>query len=365
MREKNPWVSPYHVKFTLDEDKPLLGLIRKIKRVPVDWNLKENLEPQISANSDAVDQYLEYLTNIVKEHDEIPYFPIQKGDFVFFDVRSPHQNSNSNRLTHPRCVFYHAYSMTHDINRDTIEALREKRKTFEHPDDFSSSFKMEQQSMDPQNPNHLIPLTTLGECLYNEKSYEETIFSEQIEEKDENGQVRNLTRFEKIYEQHSHMLTKRHLDFFHRYGYVVVENVINEQVCNQLLKELGEFSEKSNCPLPVDTIINKTGKYEKMNVSKGEFRNISNPFGAMIEFYHLPTQQKLRMDEILYVCTVKMLSNTWCSNLNISQELQQSDSIPGQSIPHWKYQCPIEAQLDPRKLWLYVDRMNFRLPDKK
>ncbi|KAL9649973.1 hypothetical protein ABK040_014980 [Willaertia magna] len=377
MREKNPWVSPYHVKFTLEEDKPLLGLIRKVKRVPIDWTLsKENLEPQISVNSkdDAVNQKLEYLTEIVKEHDQIPYIPIQKGDFIFFDIRSPHQNSNANKLTHPRCVFYHAYSMAHDINRNTIEALKEKRRNFEHPEDFSSSFRMEQQLMDTKNSKELIPLTTLGECLYNEKDYEKTIFiqqEEQIssEEKDENNdQVlsnsSSTNLFEKMYKEHSHILSKRHLDFFHRYGYVVVENIISEQVCNQLLKELGEYSEKANCPLPVNTIINKSGKYEKMNISKGEFRNISNPFGAMIEFYYLPTQQQLRMDEALYVCTVKLLSNTWCSNLNISKELQQLDSISDQSIPHWKYQCPIESQLDPRKLWLYVDRMNFRIPDK-
>ncbi|EFC42716.1 hypothetical protein NAEGRDRAFT_58505 [Naegleria gruberi] len=353
MRKKSPWVSPYHVKFVENdkEDSPLFELIRKVKRVPKNWSppSKEVTRLEIDSDQDQVDQYIKYLKEIAKEHDKIPYEPIQRGDYIFFDIRMPHQNSKFNYMSYPRCVFYHAFEMAHPINMKTVESLRVKRKTFETPNDFSSEFQLEKKFMDPNNPEHLIPLTPLGECLFREKNHSQTLFSKNTNE-DPSSQ------FDEMYNKHSQLVTQRHLEFFHRYGYVVIENAISKDVCNQLLNELGEYSKKAGCGLPVESIIKK----QKLSArpSKEEFRNISGPFGSMIEYFYLPTQQRLRMNEALYCATVKLLANTWCCNLEVSTQFQEG------SIPKWKYQCPIEKQLDPRKLWTYVDRMNFRFPNK-
>ncbi|KAF0975007.1 hypothetical protein FDP41_005760 [Naegleria fowleri] len=321
-RIKSPWISSYHVRFNQkEEDEPLFEMVRKVKRVPPNWNAPppsaELLQPMNA------DDCLDYMRKMVTEHDAIPYHPIKKGDFLYFDIRTAHRNSDANEMDRPRSVFYHAYSVAHRVNERTIETLKQKRKNFEHPDDFNSKFKMEQQVLSVEKD--LIPLTPLGQCLYNERSYKTLLQPDD--------------QIQPILNQHSR-LTQRHIDFFHRYGYVVVENVVSDEECDQLLNELCHYSTQAGCPLSMNA---KT-------VSQSDFANIGGNFGAMVEWYYLPMQQRLRQHEGLYATTVNLLANTWCA------------TTP--NAYHVPYECPFAEHLDARKLWLYVDRMNFRMPDQ-
>ena len=131
---------------------------------------------------------------------------------------------------------------------------------------------------------------------------------------------------------------KKHVKYFQRYGYVVVvENLVGDNDCDQLLTELKENSKLVGCPLDEE-------------FTKSQFKSIGGGFGAMVEWYYLRMQQILRMDEKLYAVTVNLLSNTWCS------------STPNEY--QTPYECPFKNQINPAKLWLYIDRMNFRRPDK-
>ncbi|EFC43146.1 hypothetical protein NAEGRDRAFT_80163 [Naegleria gruberi] len=323
-RVKSPWISSYHIRFNQPEDTDLFELVRKVKRVPKDW--KAPTSASVPSAGSSVEEYMKYVNMVVKEHDNIPYEPVKKGDFVYFDIRSPHRNSDANHMDRPRSVFYHAYSVSNKVNLKTIENLKEKRKKFEHPEDFNGKFSMEQKVMNTETD--LLPLSTLGKCLYNEISYNPLL---QEDSKDDAIKV--------ILEKHSDVLTQRHIDFYHRYGYVVVENLVSNEDVTQLFKELTHYSAKCGCKLDSDSL------------TTSEFKKVASGFGAMVEFYYLPTQQKLRMDEKLYASTVKLLSNTWCAK-----------SPNALKVP---YKCPFASDLDPRCLWLYVDRMNYRLPDKQ
>ena len=327
MRAKSPWVSSYHLRFNKEEDKPLYELVRKVQRIPQNWNpppANNNLDQLNSA-----DEMVEYVRNIVKEHDRLEYIPIKKGDYIFFDNRTAHRNSDANDMNRPRSVFYHAYSCAHKVNYQTIKQLQEKRKRFEHPDDFGTKFRMEQQFLKPEKD--VVPLTPLGECLYNEQPYQNLLTVD-----DEHP----VSVIDQILQENDHFLTQRHIDFFHRFGYVVVENIVTDADCDQLLVELCHYSTLAGCPISVN------GK----SVSQNQFAKIGGNFGAMVEFYYLPMQQQLRMSPALYTATVKLLTNTWCSTT------PNAWNVP--------YECPLAPHIDPRKLWLYVDRMNFRLPDQ-
>jgi len=78
-----------------------------------------------------------------------------------------------------------------------------------------------------------------------------------------------------------------------------------------------------------------------------QWKKISGTFGGMLEFYLLENQEKIRENENLYWITVQLLEATFFSANN-------------KEIGFWH---PLEG-LNPRFLWLYVDRMNYRLPEK-
>ena len=323
-RVKSPWISSYHIRFNQEEDEPLFEMVRKVKRIPQEWKAPSPSSELTKLEN--ADEMLDYMRKIVKEHDALEYVPIKKGDFIFFDNRTAHRNSDANHMDRPRSVFYHAYSCTDPVNRNTIEKLREKRKTFEHPDDFGTKFRVEQMYLHPEND--LVPLTPLGECLYNEKPYDSIM--------EENGE--NSSILSQILKENDHFLTQKHIDFFHRFGYVVVENCVPDQDCDQLLNELFKYSSLAGCPI----------SFDGNSVSRVQFSNIGGGFGSMVEFYYLPMQQKMRMNPALYTSTVKLLSHTWGSK-----------TANDWNVP---YACPLE--IDSRKLWLYIDRMNFRLPNQ-
>ena len=320
LRKKFPFVSPYHIGLNQTEDKPLHELLRKVQRMPSDWS------PPVASNVLQQDlnayQCMQYVKQVVKEHDDLSFVPIQKGDFVLFDIRMAHQNSNSNKMTTPRSVFYHAYYVAHNVNKKGIASIRERRITFDHPSDFSSKYHAEKDHMDTDRD--LVKLTELGKCLFNEKEYGDML--------NPGGEI------EQILNKYGCLLTPRHIDYFHRFGYVVVENLVDEKDCDQLLSELIHYSNKAGCPLG-------------NSMTNDEWQRIGGTFGAMVEFYYLPMQQRIRLNEKLYATTVNLLSHTWCNS--------------GRNDNPWcvPYVCPFAHELDYRKLWVYIDRMNYRLPE--
>jgi len=144
---------------------------------------------------------------------------------------------------------------------------------------------------------------------------------------------------ETILNTYGPLLTQRHIDFFVRYGYVVVENLVDDADCDELMRQLSHYSNLVGCPLETTE-----------ELLKSEWRKIGGNFGAMVEFYWLPMQQQIRMNEKLYAVTSKLLANTWCS------KTPNPWSVP--------FECPLADHIDSRCMWLYIDRMNYRLPEK-
>ncbi|KAL9653196.1 hypothetical protein ABK040_009502 [Willaertia magna] len=323
LRTKNPWISSYHLRFNQEEDKHLKYFIRKVQRIPEDW--KAPSASTTLCNITTVDDCINHVKLIGKEHDSLTYVPVQKGDFILFDIREPHQNSDANDMKTARSVFYHAYLVKHQCNEKTINDLKERRKTLDHPNDFNSKFSnMEKKLISTDGVEELD--TELSKLLFNEKEW-----TNKVIEKD--------SEIDKILTKYDGVLTERHIQFYHRFGYVVVENAVELSECDDLLKELLESSTKLGCPL------------DKMDqLTSDEWHNIGGDFGAMCEFYWLKGQQNIRKSEKLYTITVKLLSNTWCC---------KQDNL--WNVP---YKCPLIDEVNPKCLWLYIDRLNYRLPEK-
>ncbi|KAL9646883.1 hypothetical protein ABK040_013743 [Willaertia magna] len=322
IRTKSSWVSSYHLGFDKEEDQYLKKFIRKVQRIPEDW--KAPPASTTLCNITSVEECVNHVKLIGEEHDSLTYVPVKKGDFIFFDIRSPHQNSDANETKTARSVFYHAYLLRHACNEKTINDLKERRKTLDHPKDFNSKFSnMEKKIM---SANEELD-TELSKLLFNEKEW-----TNEVIERD--------SEIDKILRKYDEILTERHIQFYHRFGYVVVENAVETSECDDLLNEFLGASTKLGCPID-----------KKNELTNGEWRNIAGNFGAMIEFYWLKGQQNIRKSEKLYTATVKLLANTWCC---------KQDNL--WNVP---YKCPLIEEVNPKCLWLYIDRLNYRLSEQK
>jgi len=169
---------------------------------------------------------------------------------------------------------------------------------------------IEQRGYSPTN------LTPLGEFLYNYNSWES------------DSTVANS--------QPTIQLTAKQIAFFKRYGFVVIQDCIPLNLIDSLNTEIYEKL-RGIAGIDPENLLAST---------KVQWNKVAGRFGGMLELYFLKGQEDIREHPNPYWATVQLLENTWFA---------QNNAEIG-------FGHPIEG-LNPRHLWLYVDRMNFRLPE--
>jgi hypothetical protein len=334
-------IGPYNCKFSKKTDTWVFDCIQKVQRIPDEWSLENEqslLRPLSKKEQKEIDTakncavYLEKLGNKRKnvkvvsdiqfckdtslDHKRLPFVPVQQGDWVFWDIRLPHQNSDKNLTDVIRSVFYHGYltATPEYINTKRIDEVREKRGNKEHLNEFPRRYKTIEADVET------VPLdSTLSRLLYHEQEWDDE----------------SLQEIDQILQKNDHLLTQKHIDFYNKYGYVVVENLFTRDEAAELYNEIVQFAKSLGTDVE---------NWKSLNADN--WSNIGGSFGGMVEFCWQKGMQKIRIDERPYTVTSKLMKETWC---NTNTKL---------------YKCPFRDQLDPRKLWLYIDRTNLRLPNK-
>jgi hypothetical protein len=311
-------VSPYNMKFDEDIDDWIYPEIQKVQRIPADWQPSNEVNNTISISKGSggrTEQYIAHCQKISREHKALKYEPVKAGDFVFWDIRLAHQNSEKNATDVIRSVFYHAYLLAQPdyINKNKIAEYKKIRRTRDHSSDFNKKWtNIEKTGFEPKELD-----TTLSQLLYDEKEWKDDLLQD-------DGEIG------KILKKHNGLITERHIAFYKRYGYVTIENAVDSELCQALYDQALQQSKLLGCDI-------------RKGVTAEEWKKIGGNFGAMVEYFWLPQQEIMRHSEELYTITVDLYQQTWGSQ----------DPL---------FANPLK-DADGRKLWVYNDRMNIRLPD--
>jgi len=211
-----------------------------------------------------------------------------------------------------RQTFYHSYIPSGDVNISTIEAIKSARNAGRHPPDFPRSHAgIEQTGYTPY------PLTELGNLLYGETEWShDTVITEN---------------------HPTIQLTTRQIAFIRRYGFIVIPECIPLPLVDSLNAEIDELLEKI---AGIDT-------QNLLASTREQWGKVCGYFGGMLEFYLLKGQERIRDHPNPYWAMVQILENTWFAENNTEIG----------------YGHPFET-LNPRHLWVYIDRMNYRLPNE-
>jgi len=272
------------------------------------WPVKRSIERMCSAVGAISDEHARM---------KLAGNEIRSGDFVIWDIRTPHQNGWSNDTTNPRKVFYHAYlAALPEVNGNLIDHVSACREKGEHISDFPQQFRDIEKLGGSYKPP---PLTELGTHLYNKVPWS-------------NMTAEMLFRDDKMRAK----ATPRHIAYLKRYGYVVIENLVSQELVDNLATEIDDklASHGVNIKDLTGPMSGETWK---------NFTKISGTFGGMLEFFWLPGQEIIRQDKCLYNVAAEIVSKTWCSG----------DVL---------YKHGYGDELKPEFMWLYSDRCNYRFP---
>lgn len=303
----------YNTKLRDKDDKWILNCVQKIQRIPPNWKPT----PVDTTPSKDLQTCINKARRIITDHDKLDFVPIQKGDFIFWDIRLPHQNSDNNDSDICRSVFYHAYLLANPsyLNSELIEEISQKRPSRDHISDFNKRWThIEKRGLEDQ-----IPLNTPFEkMLYNQQKWEPSVGDE-------------------IISRYEHLLTEQHIAYYEQYGYVVVENLFENDTCDRLYNQILSHSKYLGCD--VESLLQGSKKF-----TADDWQKIGGTFGSMVEFFWLPEQEKIRLDERAYALTAKLLKKTWLAGKD-------------------NFHCPFASEIDYRTMWMYNDRVNIRVPD--
>jgi hypothetical protein len=303
----------YNTKFSKLHDDWVLRQTVKAQRIPTDWQDDPSVLSKTSEQCKTMSSYKRYVIQTAKSHKKLEYVPIQKGDFVIWDIRTPHQNSSKNETDTIRSVFYHAYMVAQPstINQDRITKYAAARRKREHTTDFPKTWK----EIEKDIPKTKLD-TQLAKLLFDQKKWDT---------------VTKDNEFEALESNMAHLLTDKHIAFYKRFGYVVVENVFSSDTADTLFEQAVAFCKNKGCDMMNPEMTPK------------EWSLIAGRFGAMVELFYQPEMEKIRVSPSTYAITARLNQQTWGS--------QKFD-----------FKQPF-SDFDGRKLWLYIDRMNIRYPD--
>jgi len=131
-------------------------------------------------------------------------------------------------------------------------------------------------------------------------------------------------------------LSERYIEFFKRYGFVVVENVFPKELTRAVANQTAEFLKKV-----ADIDVNNI----QDTLTSKKWFTVAHRFGGMLELYWLSSADEIRQHPNGYSVTAQLLAATW----------SRKEKEP------WLHPF---GDLDPRKLHLYIDRQNLRFPSK-
>jgi len=226
-------------------------------------------------------------------------------------MRIAHKNGDKNLSGNVRQTFYHAYLPCGDVNLPTIEEIKLARNIGRHPPDFPKS-----HATIEQNTYQLQPLSELGNLIYGETHWTETSLAEN---------------------QPTINLTPEQISFFRRYGFIFIPGCIPHSLIDSLNAEIHE---------KLLTIAGINSRNLLVS-TPDQWSKVCGSFGGMLEFYFLRFQERIREHPNPYWVTVQLLENTWFAENNVEMGFYH----------------PF-LEMNPKQLWLYVDRMNFRLPEE-
>eukprot|EP01125_Pyxidicula_operculata_P011899 TRINITY_DN3895_c0_g1_i1.p1 TRINITY_DN3895_c0_g1~~TRINITY_DN3895_c0_g1_i1.p1 ORF type:complete len:437 (+),score=79.25 TRINITY_DN3895_c0_g1_i1:78-1388(+) len=302
-----------------EESADILPFFAYVKRIPEDWDAKKlttlPTTEQIQAMSrQEVAKWLSVLYKEIRSFEKSADYP-RTGDYIIWDMRLPHQTGVHNRSNQVRQTLYHALIPSVSCNVDITQKQRNNRDVGLHPPDFPKLYVDLEQS-DGYTP---FDLNQLGTYLYGYESWP-------------SGQdLGHLT------EGSDFKLTQQQIDFFQRYGYVVIPNCIPQQLIDGLQEDITNFLGRRG----ID--VNDLENSDKRNWNK-----VCGIFGAMLEYYYAPHHEAIRQHPNTYLATSQLLKNTWASTNK-------------KELGFWH---PFEEELNPEKLWIYIDRMNYRVPER-
>jgi len=310
-------IPPRHYNCNIKEEtnSDLIELFIYVKRIPKDWDHTKLPALPSRDEINKMDSRKEIVSHISSLKTEIRKFEgsadyPKAGDFIIWDMRSAHQNGVANNSKQVRQTFYHAYVPAGQINAETINGIRNNREMGKHPPDFPKSHAHIEDSFD----RHVVG--EIGNLLYNYAPWQE------------NTRINDNNP--------TYYLTDTQINFFRRYGYVVIENCIPEIIIRRLNTEI---SNRFNSIAGIDT-------NNLLKSTKEQWKRIGTKFGGTIELYYCPAQDEIRCHLNCYWIIVQLLEKTWFDK--DKKELG--------------FDHPFE-DLNPRHLWIYCDRMNYRLPE--
>lgn len=319
-RNLKVWGS-YITKFNKETDTWILNKIQPIGRVPSDWQIPSNLLPTVT-NATNLQQLQQIVTEIADEHSQLTFDPIQAGDFVFWDIRMAHQNADTNDTDKIRHVIYHAFLLANEqVNGKLVKDVQYCRNNCKHLiPDFPKVYANLEATQETKNA--LPKLTKLGQQMYNMTPYYDPV--PQFTPEEDQGVKIGMSK-----------VTDRHIAFYKRYGYVVIENAMPKEFVQQCQVGISNFLKKRGVPLD----LTKSGE---QNVTLEQWEKVGQRFGGMIESFWTAEHEQVRLSPVLYGINVALGGATWAKNEGFFQS------------PYGKF--------SPYHLWLYSDRQNVRFP---
>jgi hypothetical protein len=301
-----------HLKKGINDD--LIDLFVYVRRIPEDWDptILTALPTQQEISKMDRNQIVKYLTLLkseIRKLEKTAEFP-KAGDFIIWDMRLAHQNGTENLSKQVRQTFYHAYLPCAPLNEDTISKIKDNRDKGIHPDDFPKSHAHIEQKFER------CTLSDLGNLLYHHSAWTN------------DTQITDNTP--------TYQLTPNQITFFRRYGFLVIPNCIPQPLIESLKNEIDE---KFKVIAGIDT-------NNILASGKEQWKKIGGSFGGMIELFWCRFQDEIRQHPNPYWVIVQLYESTWFN----------------QNHKELGYDHPF-MDINPRHLWLYCDRMNYRLPE--
>ena len=305
----------YNTKFSKGFHSHLLENLITVGRIPEDWdyNSLKEINSKTLESLKTVEDFGNHITEVRKEISELGLGSLQAGDYVLWDNFIPHQTAEENMTETVRRTFYLTFIPDIDCNKNYLKTQRERRDKKLHPTDFEKTW--EATEMDSE----FKPLSQNQKLLWSYKEYEKT-------------EEARKQRLEKIQEMFP--LERKYIEFYKRYGFVVIPEVIS--------KELVEGLNKA-----VDKYIERKTKIRLNNLEEtffgDEWKKISGVFGGMLNVFYLNEMEAIRERFECYAI--------------VSQLLEETHSKGNLEL----FENPL-GPYDSTCLHVRADRLNYRFP---
>eukprot|EP00300_Choanocystis_sp_HF-7_P009625 c16538_g1_i2.p1 GENE.c16538_g1_i2~~c16538_g1_i2.p1 ORF type:complete len:742 (+),score=93.43 c16538_g1_i2:234-2228(+) len=271
----------------------------------------------------------------------------QPGDYVIWDTRLVHSTgppASYNSTSNVRQVFY--CSFTPNASSVFVSQQIRVREAGLHPS-WSPHTHVQLETTDYEP----FPLSDSGREVY---GYNDRRRSSSEMQQVSTGSVA------------PNLLTQRHVDFFRRYGFVVIPDAVAQSDVDLLVREIAEAVQQH-------AGFDLKGNLEDLTVQSLS-KVTSAHGGGMLELYWLPGMERIRQSATLHTITRELLRATWGAfsrpkkhNTTTEQEKPSGCPLGTDSKTHslisFRPTSPCEHTAGAAKdVRVYVDRTNLRIP---